>query len=153
MPDWSVWLIVAAFAAVAEMVIFTGFILGPIAIAAAITAVVAALDGSPELQVATFTVLTIVSLLILRPIAKRHLLQPSETRTGADALVGVKGVIEQEAGDLRPALARISGETWTVRPALENTPLPLGSEVIVEQVSGATAIVSPIVPTNPEETR
>ena len=57
MPDWAYWLIAAVILAIGEIVIFTGFILGPLALAAAATAVAAALGASTGLQLAIFAVL------------------------------------------------------------------------------------------------
>ena len=90
MPDWVIWIIGAA-ALVAGEVFTLGFILGPVALAALLAALVAAAGGGLGLQLAVFIVGSVASLAFVRPLATRHLRMPTHTRTGAAALVGSLG--------------------------------------------------------------
>ncbi len=87
MEDWVWWMIAAGGLAVGE--IFTmGFFLGPISVAAVLAAVVAALGVGLPIQWVVFIAASLGSLVVLRPIAKRHLRTPPRIRTGTAALVG-----------------------------------------------------------------
>ena len=87
MDEWVLWMIAAGVLAVGEM--FTlGFFLGPIAVAAVTAAIVALAGGGVALQWIVFTAVAAASLLVLRPIARRHLRTPTQLRTGTAALVG-----------------------------------------------------------------
>ncbi|MDQ3670787.1 MAG: NfeD family protein, partial [Actinomycetota bacterium] len=81
MPAWVLWMIAAAGLAAGE--IFTlGFFLGPIALAAVLAAIVAALGGGAAFQFAAFIVGALASLAIVRPIVQRHIRTPAQLRTG-----------------------------------------------------------------------
>ena len=87
MPDWVFWMIAAGVLAVGE--IFTlSFFLGPIAVAALVTAGVAALGAGVALQIIVFTLVSIATVGVLRPVARRHLRTPARLRSGTAALVG-----------------------------------------------------------------
>jgi len=139
--DWLIWVLVAAAFAAGE-VMTLGFILGPVAIAAALTALVALAGVSAEVQVAVFTLTSIASLAIVRPIAQRHLRTPPRIRTGTDALVGAPAVVLER---VHPGGGRvkIGGEVWTARPYDEDSVLEEGARVEVLKIEGATALVSP----------
>ena len=74
MPDWAIWFIVGAALMAGELLV-TAAVLGPIGLAAFGAGIVAALGASSEVQIVTFIVLTVLSLVFARPIAKRHLMR------------------------------------------------------------------------------
>jgi membrane protein implicated in regulation of membrane protease activity len=140
MPDWVIWTIAAAALATGE--IFTlGFVLGPIAIAAAIAAVVAAIGAGPEIQFAVFAAASVASLLVLRPIARRHLRTPASLKSGTAALVGERAVVVQRV-DADSGQVKIKGEVWTARPFDETDVFEPGARVDVMKIEGATALVA-----------
>jgi membrane protein implicated in regulation of membrane protease activity len=140
MPDWVPWLIGAAALVIGE--VFTlGFILGPIALAAILASVVAAVGGGLGLQLLVFIVGSIASLGFVRPFATRHLRTPAHTRTGAAALIGVRAVVLERV-DADHGLVKIRGETWTARPFDEDHVIEPGTRVEVLKIEGATALVS-----------
>ena len=140
MPEWVAWTIVAAALAAGE--IFTlGFFLGPIALAAAIAAVVAALGASVELQFAVFVLCSAASVLFLRPIALRHMSTPATLRSGTAALVGQRAVVLQRV-DADHGQVKIGGEVWTARPYDETDIFEPGTRVDVMKIDGATALVA-----------
>jgi membrane protein implicated in regulation of membrane protease activity len=140
MPDWGWWLIVAAALGVGEVATL-GFFLGPVAIAAGIAAVVAAIGGGVELQVAVFVIASIASLGIIRPIARRHLRTPARIRTGAAALIGTRATVVERV-DAHSGQVKIGGEIWTARPFDEDDVFEQGARVDVMKIEGATALVS-----------
>ena len=140
MPEWVAWTIVAAALAVGE--IFTlGFFLGPIALAAAVGAVVAALGASVELQFGVFVLLSAASVLVLRPIALRHMKTPGALRTGTAALIGQRALVLERV-DADHGQVKIGGEVWTARPYDESEVFEPGTRVDVMQIDGATALVA-----------
>jgi len=140
MPDWGWWLIAAAALGVGEVATL-GFFLGPVALAAGIAAVVAALGGGIELQVGVFVVASIASLGIIRPIARRHLRTPARIRTGAAALIGTRATVLERV-DAHSGQVKIGGEIWTARPFDEDDVFEPGARVDVMKIEGATALVS-----------
>jgi membrane protein implicated in regulation of membrane protease activity len=140
MPEWVAWVIVAAAFAVGE--IFTlGFFLGPIAVAAAIAAIVAATGVGVEVQFAVFVVCSLGSLVFLRPIALRQMRTQGTLRTGAAALIGQRAVVLQRV-DSDHGQVKIGGEVWTARPYDESDVFEPGTRVDVMKIEGATALVA-----------
>ena len=76
MDEWVMWVIAAGVMAVGE-ILTLGFFLGPIAVAAAAAAVVALAGGGLAAQWIVFIAVSLASLLVLRPIARRHLRTPA----------------------------------------------------------------------------
>ena len=140
MPDWVIWVILAAVLAAGEVVASFTFILGPIAIAALAPAIVAALGGPMELQLGAFIVASIASLGLIRPIARRHLRTPAQIRTGTAALVGSRALVLDRV-DADSGQVKIGGEVWTARPYFEDEVYEPGSRVEVIKIDGATALV------------
>ena len=140
MPEWVLWMIAAAALAAGEVVTL-GFFLGPIAIAAVLAAVVALVGGALELQLAAFTLAAAASLLVVRPIARRHLRTPAQLRTGTAALVGARALVVERV-DADAGKVKIGGELWTARAFDEDEVLEPGARVEVLKIEGATALVS-----------
>ena len=139
MPDWLLWLILAALLAIGE-VLTLGFLLGLLALAAVAAGIVAALGGGIVLQFLIFIGASLASLAVLRPIAKRHLRTPTQLRTGTAALVGSKGVVTQRVDDLSGQV-KIGGELWSARAFMEGEIMEPGARVEVAKIEGATALV------------
>jgi membrane protein implicated in regulation of membrane protease activity len=138
-PDWLLWVILAALLAVGE-VLTLSFLLGLLALAAVAAGVVAALGGGLVIQFLVFIVGSIATLAVLRPIAKRHLRTPAQLRTGTAALVGSKAVVTQRVDDLTGQV-KIGGELWSARAFMEGEVIEPGARVEVAKIEGATALV------------
>jgi membrane protein implicated in regulation of membrane protease activity len=140
MPEWVLWTIAAAALAAGEVATM-GFFLGPVAIAAALAAIAAAIGLSLELQWAIFLLASVASLAIVRPIAIRHLRTPPSTRTGTAALVGAKAVVLERV-DQDSGRVKIGGEEWSARSFDDDDVFEEGARVEVLKIEGATALVS-----------
>jgi membrane protein implicated in regulation of membrane protease activity len=141
MDLWLIWLIIAAVLAVAEIFTLTAA-LGMLSAAALVTAGFAAVGLPLPFQFLVFTVVATVTVLFVRPIALRHVLQPQVERFGTDALVGRAACVVSEVTGLGGRV-RIEGEEWTARAYDETLVIPPGTNVDVIEISGATAIVYP----------
>ena len=140
MPAWVVWAVVAVLLAVGEIFTPGLFFLGPIALAALASTVVAALGGAIWLQIVVFGVGSFAAVGLLRPIARRHLTMPRAIRTGAAALEGTKAIVLQRV-DGRGGRVKIGGEEWSARSYMPDEEFDVGAEVEVVQIQGATALV------------
>ena len=92
MDEWVWWMIAAGVLAVGEMATVS-FFLGPIAVAAVLSAIVALAGAGLAAQWIVFIIASLGSLLVLRPIARRHLRTPAQIRTGTAALVGCPATV------------------------------------------------------------
>jgi membrane protein implicated in regulation of membrane protease activity len=141
MDLWLIWLIAAAVLAVAEIFTLTAA-LGMLGGAALVTAGFAAVGLPLPLQFLVFTIVAAASVLFVRPIALRHMLQPQVQRFGVDALVGRTAYVVSEVTGLGGRV-RIGGEEWTARAYDETLVIPPGTAVDVIEISGTTALVYP----------
>lgn len=140
MDEWVYWMVAAGALAAGE--IFTmGFFLGPVAVAALLAALVALAGAGAAIQLAVFIVAAGASLILLRPLARRHLKTPPQIRTGTAALVGARAVVLDRV-DANGGSVKLSGEVWTARPYDEDDVLEAGTRVEVMQIDGATALVA-----------
>ena len=140
MPAWLIWAIVAVLLALGELGTPGMFFLGPIALAAVASAVVALAGVGPALQLIVFIAGSIASVLFLRPLARRHLQMPAALRTGTAALEGTKALVLQRV-DANGGRVRIGGEEWSARAFMEDGVYEPGRRVEVVKIEGATALV------------
>src|SRR3954469_16765061 len=110
MDAWLVWLIAGIVAAVGE-ILTAGFFLAPFAVGAFGALIVALVGGGGAVQGIVFTLLTVASFGLVRAIAKRHMYQPPQLRTGTAALIGRSAmVLETVDNDQASGQVRIDGE-------------------------------------------
>lgn len=142
MDEWVIWLLLGMLFAVGEMAT-TGFFLAPFAGGAFAAAFLAGVGLGSGVAIAGFLVVTVVLLLFVRPVARRHLKVPPQLRTGTAALVGKDAlVLERIANDEGVGCVRIDGEVWTARSYDEDRTIPAGARVQVMEIRGATALVT-----------
>jgi membrane protein implicated in regulation of membrane protease activity len=142
MSSWVLWVVAAAAFGVGEM-LTTGFFLAPFALGAALAAM-AELAGTGELTAwVLFVAASLLTLVLVRPIARSHLRTPPALRTGAAALVGKPAIVlERIANDEGVGCVKIEGELWTARALHDDEVIEQGTRVEVVQIKGATALVS-----------
>ena len=140
MEDWVWWMIAAGGLAVGE--IFTlGFFLGPIAIAATLTAIVSLAGGGLAVSWVVFIVASVG--LRSRAAADRatspaHTAQHSHRHRRARG--GPRDVLERV--DANGGQVKIGGETWSARAYDEDDTFEPGARVEVMKIDGATALVA-----------
>jgi membrane protein implicated in regulation of membrane protease activity len=141
MEWWIVWLVLAAFLGVAE-VLTTTLALGLLAVAALVAAIVGGVGLGLPFQLGAFAITAGAGLGVVRPLAMRHIRQPPLLRSGASALVGRSATVIEEVTAL-DGRVRIGGEVWSARSYDESQVIPVGSAVDVFAIEGATALVHP----------
>jgi len=75
--DWVVWAVVAVVLAIGEVLTPGAFFLGPVALAAGAAAIAALLGAGTAGSLIIFIVGGLLSLLVLRPIARKHVHMPA----------------------------------------------------------------------------
>ncbi|MER8220732.1 NfeD family protein [Streptomyces sp. NPDC094143] len=138
---WFVWLVAAAALGAAEFFTLT-LVLGLLAGAALVAAVVAGVGIGLLGQLVALGAAAAVGLVVIRPVALRHMDQQPLTREGSDALIGRRAEVMQEVTATR-GLIKLSGEEWSARALDESLVIPVGALVDVMEIEGATAIVYP----------
>ncbi|OLT26872.1 hypothetical protein BJF83_20180 [Nocardiopsis sp. CNR-923] len=141
MPDWLIWMILAVALGVAEALTLT-FVLGLVAVAALVAALLGAIGLPVAVQIVGFAATAAAGLVLVRPIMQRQMTRGPDARSGAAALVGRSGVVLQEVDGDR-GLIKLSGEEWSARCIDEDLVIPVGAHVDVMEIDGATAVVYP----------
>ena len=139
--DECVWLMLAAGVLAVGEIFTLSFFLGPISIAAVAAAISALVGAGLGIQWIVFIAVSLASLLVLRPIARRHLRTPAQIRTGTAALVGARAVVLERVDGDRGQI-KLGGEVWSARSYDEDQIFEEGARVEVLKIEGATALVS-----------
>ncbi len=148
--DWLWW--VGAALALGIVEIFVLDIVMLIFIAGALGGAVAAAFGAPVwVQVVVACATAVLFAFTAWPWLKRKIrdrvpLQP----TNADAQVGRRGIVVSDVTETGGRI-KLTGEVWTARLEDDGLPgspvVPVGAEVSVLRIDGATAVVAPITAT------
>lgn len=94
-----------------------------------------AVDGLAA-QLVVFVGTALVLLLGVRPAVRRHLAVPA-LPGGHERLPGRVAVVVQHVGE-DGGQVRVDGELWRARPYAGGADLPVGTDVVVALVEGAT---------------
>jgi membrane protein implicated in regulation of membrane protease activity len=137
---WLLWLIASGLFAAGEMasgdfvlLMFAGGAVGGLG--------VALLGGPVVLQLIGFIVVSALLLLLVRPLAKRHLIDGTpEQLDGVAALIGRTAKVTRPV-DRHSGRIRLGADEWTARSQYGGEAFPVGSIVRILQVDGATAVV------------
>lgn len=136
---WAVWLVAAVALGGLELLSLDLVLL--MLAAGALGGAAAAALGLPLLAAAGVAVaVSLVGLVVVRPVAIRHLRAGPQQLTGTAALVGrdalVLAPVTGTAGRVR-----LAGEVWSARNYEPDGTIPAGSTVDVVSIDGATAVV------------
>ncbi|PNG18694.1 NfeD family protein [Streptomyces cahuitamycinicus] len=138
---WFLWLLAAAALGAAEFFTLT-LVFGLLAGAALVAAVVAGVGIGLLGQLLALGAAAAAGLVLVRPVALRHMAQQPLTREGSDALIGKRAEVVQEV-TASHGLIKLAGEEWSARALDESHVIPVGALVDVMEIEGATAIVYP----------
>ena len=142
MSGWVLWVIAAGAFGIGEM-LTPSFFLAPFALGAGVAAVVDAVGAGELGSWVAFVVVSLLCLLVVRPIARSHMKVPPQIRTGAALLVGKQAIVlERIANNEGVGCVRIDGEVWTARALDDDQVIEQGARVQVIDIRGATALVS-----------
>lgn len=135
------WLLLGVVLIVVEL--FTlSLVLGMLGVAALAAALVAFLGGGLVLQSVVFLVSAAALLVLLRPVARRHLMDSTSASVGMDP----RSLKDHAATSVLPisessGQVRINGELWQARPYAGGPPIPAGTPVQVAEVKGIVLMV------------
>ncbi|MHA7238738.1 NfeD family protein [Arthrobacter sp. TMS1-12-1] len=140
---WILWLALFLGLAVVEtLTLDLLFIMLAVGALAALVADV--LGAGPVLQIVVFSFVSLLMILLVRPVAVRHLRRgPADQLNNIDRLVGATA-IALEPVTAHSGTVKIGGDTWTARSA-DGASLPAGASLAVARIDGATAVVGPVL--------
>lgn len=137
---WVIWLAVFLLLAIIEMLSLDLYFI-MLGVGALGGVAVALLDGEVWLQVVVFCLISLLMILLVRPIAIRHLRKsPDGFRTNIDRLIGTDALILEPTSRLSGS-AKIQGEIWTARAEANVPTMMPGTYAVVSRIDGATAFL------------
>lgn len=93
------------------------------------------------LQAEVFVAVSLLTLLLLRPVIAKKFHPKETTPTNSDSLIGKKGIVTQSIDNLAgTGQVKIAGQTWTARSE-SGEPLPKGTTVTAVRIEGVRLFV------------
>ena len=136
---WLVILVILVIIELATMGLTTIWFAG----GALVATIVAAVGGNIWIQLTCFVVVSLLLLVVTRPIAMRYFNRDRE-KTNAEGLVGKQAIVTLEINNLLgTGQVMISGMEWSARSTQDDVKLEIGSVVIVRGISGVKLMVEP----------
>lgn len=136
------WVIVAIAMVVVELVSAGNLISIWFAIGAVASMIVTMISSNVTIQVIVFAIVSMVSLLIIRPMASKFL-RGQSFATNADSLIGRRAVLAEAIDEDKWGLIRINGTSWSATTA-DQSELPKGTRVEIVAIEGVKLIVRKI---------
>lgn len=107
----------------------------------AIAGLVAAIFNAPlSIQIVAFVAVSIIALLITRPLVKKKL-TPKIENTNADRCLGQEAIVIEDIDNISSTgQVKVDGKIWTARSS-SNDVIKSGEIVFVERIDGVKLIV------------
>ncbi|MCD7857846.1 MAG: NfeD family protein [Clostridiales bacterium] len=94
-------------------------------------------------EIGVFLLVSIVTLLLLRPLANRYFSEKDMKHTNLDLVVGADGVVLEEIDNLfAKGQVKVRGQVWSAR-SQSGQPIPVGTVVTVLRIEGVKVFVQP----------
>ena len=145
MNTWWMWILAALVCGIIEVTSIS-FVFAMFAIGALAAGIAAAFGANLTVQIAIFIVVSVALLVVLRPFLKGRIDRSTDyVPSNTDGLIGKSAYVTETVGE-RHGRIQFSGGKWSART--EGPNLPVGAQVRVDRIDGATAVVSALEPTD-----
>lgn len=136
---WAALIIIfAVFEAVTAQLVSIWFVVG-----ALISLISAFLGANLAVQIIVFIAVSVLALVITRPLVKKYI-NPRKERTNADKVLGQVGIVVEDISNIQAkGQVKIDGKIWSAR-SLDNSVIPEGERVIIDKIEGVKLIVKSI---------
>lgn len=141
---WAAWLGLASVLAIVEM-LSLDLVLLMFAVGALAAAVAAGFGAPVWIALPVFAIVSLLLLFLVRPPVVNKLHAGPTLTTGHGNLVGRVGLVVEPV-DERVGRIQLAGELWSARSPRYEGPFDTGTEVLVTQIDGATAVVTAYAP-------
>lgn len=120
------------------------FVLFNFGVGALLGSLAAGLNMPLEWQIVCFSIGTLVSFFLIRPIMKKYAYRRSDnSKTNVDAMVGRRALVTDDiSNENNTGLVSLDGDIWKAR-ALNNEIIPKGTFVEIVQVNSIVLFVKP----------
>lgn len=136
------WICAAVAAIVIELVTPTALVSIWFACGAVVACLLELVGAGLELQICAFAVVSLVTMVIVRPVATRYL-RGNIIATNADRMIHEVGLVTKDITAESWGEVKIKGALWSA-VNIDSSVIPAGSKVKVMAIEGAKLIVREI---------
>lgn len=137
------WIVIAVIAAIIEGCT-TQLVSIWFAIGAVVTAIVSVFTDNIIVQLAVFVAVSVICVVVTRPLAKKLKSSAGDTPTNCDRYIGkTADVIVDIDNTNAVGQVKVEGSVWSASSST-GEPLPVGTRVIVNSIEGVKMIVTPV---------
>ena len=138
MTTWWLWILAALVCGIVE-VMSVSFVFLMFAIGALAAGIAGVFGANLTIQVIVFVVVSIALLAVVRPFLKGRIDKTTDyVPSNTDGLIGKTAYVTEAVGE-RHGRVQFSGGEWSART--EGEELAVGTQVSVDRIDGATAVV------------
>lgn len=138
---WLVWLILAGFFFVGEIVT-AGFLVFWLGIGSLIAMVSSFFIENVYIQVAIFAVFSIVLIVLTKPLVRKFL-DKETISTNSYSLIGKKGIVTENINPIESkGQVKVNGEIWSAKSE-NDEPILKDTEVEILEITGVKLVVRP----------
>ncbi|MDR3223815.1 MAG: NfeD family protein [Methanobrevibacter sp.] len=134
------WILLTLVCVLGELLTLTFFLLS-VGIGAGFAALLNYLNYNSTTQLIVFVVVTIICVLISKPISKKLTSKSSLKKSNSDRLIGEEAIVIKKIIPDEMGTVKILGDTWK---AIADEEIAIGEKVIVEKIDGVKLIVNKI---------
>lgn len=138
-----IWIAVSVGAAVIELITPTALVSIWFSVGGVISIILAALQMPLWLQIAAFIIVSIVSMMVVRPIASRYL-RGNTIPTNSDRCIGEIGIVTKKISEDAWGEVKVNGALWSA-VSLDHDTIDVHEEVKVIAIEGAKLLVHKVV--------
>ena len=140
---WLIWVIISIVCLILELTSGDCFILC-FAIGAAVSAIVAGCGANLTVQIIVFAIVSVLSLLLVRPTLLKKLHKPNRERlSNAEAVIGQQGRVSEAIAAGGYGRVAIDGDDWKALSA-DGSAIDKGTTVRVVKMDSIILTVEPI---------
>ncbi len=139
---WKIWLIVAGFFMILEIVT-TGFLVFWFSVGALIAMLASLFIDSVITQACIFTVSSVILIFATKPFVEKITKNDITVKTNVRSIEGKVGKVTHTIEPLdNKGQIKVNGESWSAK-SNDDSVIEKGTEVIIVKVEGVKAIVEP----------
>lgn len=141
---WCVWLIIAGFCFVIEM-ITVGFLIFWFGIGAILTMLISFLiPNNILLQFAIFVISSTLLIFLTKPFVEKFTKNDKKAATNAYSIIGKKGIVTQSIDPTQGVgQIKVAGEVWSAK-TVDGSTIEKDTQIEIIEIEGVKAIVKPI---------
>ncbi len=136
LPIWIIWLILCGLFLIIEIFNISFLFIWP-GIGSFLAFICSILGFSVEIQIAVFSISTILMIIFMKPIVKKLFKNKDDTKMNNMSIIGKTGVVISDINNITNfGQVKVCGEIWSAISYDDNEQISVGSKIIVKDIQG-----------------